>query len=235
VTQPQAWPFEQPAEGTLRPWYLTATGYLEALFSDPEEAQRAQRGLLQRKIPREELRLYESEEILRIMSQLQEERSIVAKAVAALVADQATLLGQRLDGRRRPLGGCPDQGPRRPPGPAAGRLRLFVLALLRRPWRDRRPAGSRPTPIACWARDCLSRGTFVAESFVLRPCHSLPSRRPQPVSAISVHNHRSPRVVRQSVRGSSTRLRPSPPRATTSGDLIRVASCDRPCRGSFPR
>jgi hypothetical protein len=31
--------------------------------------------------------LYESEEILRILSQLQEERSIVAKAVAALVAD----------------------------------------------------------------------------------------------------------------------------------------------------
>jgi hypothetical protein len=28
VTQPQDWPFEQPAEGTLRPWYLTATGYL---------------------------------------------------------------------------------------------------------------------------------------------------------------------------------------------------------------
>jgi hypothetical protein len=89
VTEPQDWPFEQPAKGTLRPWYLTATGYLEALFSDPEEAQRAQRGLLQRKIPREELRLYESEEILRILSQLQEERSIVAKAVAALVADPA--------------------------------------------------------------------------------------------------------------------------------------------------
>ena len=87
MTKPQDWPFEQPAEGTLRPWYLTATGYLEALFSDPEEAQRAQRGLLQRKIPREELRLYESEEILRILSQLQEERSVVAKAVADLVAD----------------------------------------------------------------------------------------------------------------------------------------------------
>jgi hypothetical protein len=87
VTQ-QDWPFEQPADGTLRSWYLTATaGYLEALFSDPEEAQRAQRGLLQHQIPQEELRLYESEEILRILSQLQEERSIVAKAVAALVAD----------------------------------------------------------------------------------------------------------------------------------------------------
>jgi hypothetical protein len=87
ITQPQDWPFEQPADGTLRPWYLTASGYLEVLFSDPEEAQRAQRGLLQHQIPKEELRLYESEEILRILSQLQEARSIVAKAVAALVAD----------------------------------------------------------------------------------------------------------------------------------------------------
>mgnify|MGYP003289291147 CR=1 FL=1 len=83
MSEPRDWPLEQPAEGTLRPWYLTATGYLEVLFSDPEEAQRARRGLLQHQIPQEELRLYESEEILRIMSQLQEERSIVAKAVAA--------------------------------------------------------------------------------------------------------------------------------------------------------
>ena len=89
MTQPQAWPFEQPAEGTLRPWYLTATGYLEVLFSDPEEARRTQRGLLEHKVPPEELRLYESEEILRILSRLQHERSIVAKAVAALVADPA--------------------------------------------------------------------------------------------------------------------------------------------------
>jgi hypothetical protein len=89
VTEPHDWPFEQPAEGTLCPWYLTTTGYLVALFSDPEEAKRAQRGLLQRKVPREELRLYQSEEILRILSQLQQERSIVAKAVAALVADPA--------------------------------------------------------------------------------------------------------------------------------------------------
>jgi hypothetical protein len=89
MTQLQDWPFEQPAQGTLRPWYPTATGYLEVLFSDPEEAQRAQRGLLQRRVPRGELRLYESEDILHIVSQRQEERSIVAKAVAALVADPA--------------------------------------------------------------------------------------------------------------------------------------------------
>ncbi|HEV2929848.1 MAG TPA: hypothetical protein VGW74_14240 [Propionibacteriaceae bacterium] len=154
MTQPQDWPFEQPADGTLRPWYLTATGYLEVLFSDPEDAQRARRGLLQHQIPQEELRLYESEEILRIMSQLQEERSIVAKAVAALVADPAAkqrFLDNAWTGGAVLWVIAPDQGPRRPSRPAAGRLRLFVLALLRRPWRDRRPAGRRPTPFACWA------------------------------------------------------------------------------------
>jgi hypothetical protein len=87
VTEPHNWPFEQPAEGTLRPWYFRATGYLMVLFSDPEEAQRAHSGLLERQIAREDTRLYESEEILRIMARLQEERSLVAKAVAALVAD----------------------------------------------------------------------------------------------------------------------------------------------------
>jgi hypothetical protein len=34
VTELQDWPFEQPAQGTLRPWYPTATGYVEVLFSD---------------------------------------------------------------------------------------------------------------------------------------------------------------------------------------------------------
>jgi hypothetical protein len=87
VTERHDWPLEQPAEGTLRPWYFRATGYLMVLFSDPEEAQRARRGLLEGEVPQEDIRLYESEELLRIVSRLQEERSIVAKAVAAVVAD----------------------------------------------------------------------------------------------------------------------------------------------------
>jgi hypothetical protein len=87
VTEPHNWPFEQPAEGTLRPWYSRATGYLMVLFSDPEEAQRARSGLLERQVSQEDTRLYESEEILRIVTRLQEERSLLAKAVAALVAD----------------------------------------------------------------------------------------------------------------------------------------------------
>jgi len=87
VTEPHDWPLEQPASGTLRPWYLTATGFLMVLFSDPEEAQRARRGLLEGEVPEEDIRLYESEEILRIVARLQQERSIAAKAVAALVGD----------------------------------------------------------------------------------------------------------------------------------------------------
>jgi hypothetical protein len=87
VTEPHDWPLEQPAEGTVRPWCLTATGYLVVLFRDPEEAQRAQRGLVGREVPQEEARLYQSEEILANVARLREERSIVAKAVAALVAD----------------------------------------------------------------------------------------------------------------------------------------------------
>jgi hypothetical protein len=86
VTEPHEWPFEQSAEGSVRPWYLTATGYLVVLFSDPEEARRAERGLAER-LSGEAVRLYQSEEILQIVDRLQGERSIVAKAVASLVAD----------------------------------------------------------------------------------------------------------------------------------------------------
>jgi hypothetical protein len=87
VSEPPDWPLEQPAEGTLRPWYLTATGYLVVLFRDPAEAERAHRGLLQAKVAPEEVRLYGPEELQRNLSRLREERSILARAVAALVAD----------------------------------------------------------------------------------------------------------------------------------------------------
>jgi hypothetical protein len=90
VTEPPDWPLEQSAEGTLRPWYLTATGYLMVLFRDHAEAQRAHLGLIERSVAPEELRLYKAEEILRNLARLQEERSILARAVAALAADPGT-------------------------------------------------------------------------------------------------------------------------------------------------
>jgi hypothetical protein len=87
VTEPPDWPLERPAEGTVRPWYLTATGYLMVLFRDPAEARRAHQGLLERTVAAEEMRLYEPEELQRNLARLREERSILARAVAALAAD----------------------------------------------------------------------------------------------------------------------------------------------------
>ena len=87
MTEPHHWPLERPAERTLRPWYLTATGYLVVLFGDPEEARRAQRGLLERQVPAGEVRVYDAEELLQNLSRLQKERSLLARAVAALSAD----------------------------------------------------------------------------------------------------------------------------------------------------
>ena len=87
MTEQRGWPPEQSAKGTLRPWHYTAVGYLAALFEDPEEAQRAQRGLQQRGVPEGDLRLYDGEETLRIASRLQQERSILAKAIKEIVVD----------------------------------------------------------------------------------------------------------------------------------------------------
>jgi hypothetical protein len=88
VTESHDWPFEQPAKGTLRPWYFSAAGYLVVLFRDPEEAERARADLLERGVPDQDLRLYPASETLAIASRLQQERSILAKAVAAVVADR---------------------------------------------------------------------------------------------------------------------------------------------------
>jgi hypothetical protein len=52
-----------------------------------EEALRAQRGLQQQGVPEGDLRLYDGEEILRIASRLQQERSLQAKAINEVVVD----------------------------------------------------------------------------------------------------------------------------------------------------
>ena len=88
MPEPHDWPFEQPARGTLRPWYLTAAGYLAVLFSDRQEAQRTQQGLLEWGMPENDIRLYHAEEILSITARQQQERSPLAKTIAALVADR---------------------------------------------------------------------------------------------------------------------------------------------------
>jgi hypothetical protein len=87
VTEQRDWPPEQSAKGTLRPWHSTATGYLAVLFEDPEDAQRTQRGLQQQGVPEGDIRLYDGEETLRIALRLQQERSILARAIKEIVVD----------------------------------------------------------------------------------------------------------------------------------------------------
>ena len=87
MTEPHDWPAEQSARGTVRPWHYTTVGYLAAVFEDPEEALRAQRGLRDQGVPEADLRLYDAEQTLGIASRLQQERSIVAKAINEVVVD----------------------------------------------------------------------------------------------------------------------------------------------------
>jgi hypothetical protein len=87
VTEQRPWPPEQSAKGTLRPWHDTAVGYLAVLFADPREAQRAQRGLPQQGVPEGDLRRYDGQETLDIAARLQQERSILAKAIKEIVVD----------------------------------------------------------------------------------------------------------------------------------------------------
>jgi hypothetical protein len=87
VTEQPDWPPEQSAKGTLRPWHDTAVGYLAVLFADPEEAQRAQRGLQQQGVPEGDLRLYDGEETLGMAARLQRERSFLARAIKEIVVD----------------------------------------------------------------------------------------------------------------------------------------------------
>ena len=102
------WPAEQSTKRTLRPWHYTAVGYLAVLFEDPEEAQRAQRGLRERGVPEDDLRLYDGEETLRTASRLQQQRSILAKAIVEVVVDHGAKkrwLGNARAGGRTPASG----------------------------------------------------------------------------------------------------------------------------------
>ena len=103
MTEQRDWPLEQSAKGALRPWHYTAVGYLAVLFADFEEAERAQRGLRERDVSEGDLRLYDHEETLRIASRLQQERSILAKAIDEVVVDHRAQ--ERWLGNAR-AGGC---------------------------------------------------------------------------------------------------------------------------------
>ena len=89
MTEPHDWPPERSAHGSLRPWHATAAGYLAVVFEDPAEAQRARRGLQQHGVAADDLRLYDGEETLRIASRLEQERSVLARAINEVVVDRA--------------------------------------------------------------------------------------------------------------------------------------------------
>jgi hypothetical protein len=93
VPEPPDWPIEKPAKGSLRPWFLAAEGYMLLLFKDGEEARRAHRGLLERGVPDQDVRLYDAGQVLSIQSRLEEERSPLAKAIAALTVDRKARQG----------------------------------------------------------------------------------------------------------------------------------------------
>jgi hypothetical protein len=140
VTEPHDWPAEQSAEGGLRPWHAIAAGYLAVLFEDPAEAQRAQRGLREQGVPEGDLRLYDGEKTLRIAARLQQERSVLAKAINEIVVDRSLRerwLNKRQGRRVAAVDLCPQQGSCHPAGGAAGRLPLRDAALLRRGRRGR--------------------------------------------------------------------------------------------------
>jgi len=111
------------------------------LFPDGQEAQRAKQGLLQRGLLANDVRLYDAEEVLSITSRLQQERSIPAKTIAAVVSDREAR--QRYLGSARAGGSAlwlfaPTEDHARPTGWAPRRLPLWVRALLRRQGRQGR-------------------------------------------------------------------------------------------------
>ena len=86
--EPHDWPMDKPPTGhNRRPWIFSAKGYLEILFKDSDEARRAQRGLQERGVPAEDMRLYVAEEILSNEAHFLAGRSWLAKVVGALTAD----------------------------------------------------------------------------------------------------------------------------------------------------
>ena len=88
MTDERDWPFERSAKGTLRPWFLSATGYLAVLFRDPAEAGKACHGLLDCGVPETDIRRYDADDVLRLAAQRDKERSRLAKLVAAVTVDR---------------------------------------------------------------------------------------------------------------------------------------------------
>ena len=82
------WPFERAGDERTRPWFLSATGHLFAVFRDPEEAQRAERGLVAGGMSGTDVRIDPAAEILRREAERAIESSSLTKALTALTVDR---------------------------------------------------------------------------------------------------------------------------------------------------
>jgi len=88
MTAEHEWPFELGSDKRVRPWFLSASGYLFAVFPDPEVAQRAQRGLVADGVSPADLRIDPGEEILRREAERSDENSVLTKALTAVTVDR---------------------------------------------------------------------------------------------------------------------------------------------------
>ena len=88
MRKPREWPFEKSAKGSMRPWFLSTRGFLAVLFGDADEAERAVEGLRERGVSEEDMRLYSANQILDTLSNMHEERSVLAAALVAVTDDR---------------------------------------------------------------------------------------------------------------------------------------------------
>ena len=89
MTETHDWPMERGPRGpNRRPWIFSASGFLALMFKDGKEADRARAGLLDSGVSENDIRLYQSEEILESEERFMEERPRLAKAVAATFGDR---------------------------------------------------------------------------------------------------------------------------------------------------
>lgn len=87
MTVEHEWPFERPGDDRVRPWFLAATGYLFAVFPDPEAARRAERGLVKGGVSEADVRINTAEQILSREAARSHESSNLTKALTTLTVD----------------------------------------------------------------------------------------------------------------------------------------------------
>jgi hypothetical protein len=91
MSEPHDWPYERRGDEHTKPWFLAATGYLFAVFSDAGAAERAERALIVGGVSEADVRLHRAEGILRREAERADESSAITKALTRLTADMDVL------------------------------------------------------------------------------------------------------------------------------------------------